>query len=101
MTDINLYLHPKQSIAFQSHATEILYGGAAGSAKSHLIRVAAIAWCSSIAGLQVYLFRRIREDLIKNHLEGPTGFRALLAPGLDAGIEIIEDEIRFPNGSRI
>lgn len=99
--DLNLSLWPKQSIAFQSHATEILYGGAAGSAKSHLIRVAAIAWCSQIAGLQVYLFRRIREDLVKNHLEGPTGFRALLASGLEAGIEIIEDEIRFPNGSKI
>lgn len=101
MPTINLNLHPKQSIAFTSHATEVLYGGAAGSAKSHLIRVAAIAWCSSIPGLQVYLFRRIREDLIKNHLEGPTGFRALLAQGLGAGIEIIEDEIRFPNGSKI
>lgn len=101
MPDINLKLHPKQAKAFTSEATEILYGGAAGSAKSHLIRVAAIAWCCAIDGLQVYLFRRIREDLIKNHLEGPTGFRALLAEGLGAGIEIIEDEIRFPNGSKI
>lgn len=84
--------------AFLSKATEILYGGAAGSAKSHLIRVAAIAWCGLIPGLQVYLFRRIREDLIKNHLEGPTGFRALLA---GSGIDIVDDEIRFPNGSKI
>jgi hypothetical protein len=51
----------------------VLYGGAAGSGKSHLMRVAAIYWCSAIAGLQVYLFRRIRDDLIKNHLEGPRG----------------------------
>lgn len=91
-------LHKKQLRAFTSKATEILYGGAAGSAKSHLIRVAAIVWCSLIAGLQVYLFRRIREDLIKNHMEGPTGFRELLA-GHD--ITIVDDEIRFPNGSRI
>lgn len=101
MADINLSLHTKQSTAFNSAATEICYGGAAGSAKSHLIRVAAIAWASAIDGLQIYLFRRIREDLVKNHLEGPTGFRSLLAAGLGSGIEIIEDEIRFPNGSRI
>lgn len=65
------------------------------------MRVAAIAWASEIDGLQVYLFRRIREDLIKNHLEGPTGFRAMLAEATGSGIEIIEDEIRFSNGSRI
>lgn len=62
------------------------------------MRVAAIAWCGMIDGLQVYLFRRIREDLIKNHMEGPTGFRALLS---GTTIDIVEDEIRFPNGSRI
>lgn len=94
-------LHPKQSLAFLSQATEVLYGGAAGSAKSHLVRVSAIAWCSDIPGLQVYLFRRIREDLIKNHMEGPTGFRAMLAAGFNEGIEAVEDEIRFPNGSKI
>ena len=33
----------------------------------------AIYWCSAIAGLQVHLFRRIRDDLIKNHMEGPEG----------------------------
>lgn len=103
MSDIhvNLDLHPKQLIAFHSVATEILYGGAAGSAKSHLMRVAAISWCFAIPGLQVYLFRRIREDLIKNHMEGPTGFRALLASMVGYEVEIVEDEIRFSNGSKI
>jgi len=89
---LNLNLHPKQGEAFQTPATEVLYGGAAGSGKSRLIRVAAIYWCSAIAGLQVYLFRRIRDDLIKNHLEGPKGFRALLADWTAAGlVEIVED----------
>lgn len=99
--DITLKLHKKQSIAFKSRATEILYGGAAGSAKSHLIRVVAIAFCIAIPGLQVYLFRRIREDLVKNHMEGPTGFHMLLAPWLGSYCTIVEDEIRFNNGSRI
>lgn len=99
-TQFCLQLHPKQKIAFDSDATEILYGGSAGGGKSHLMRLAAIAWCIAIPGLQVYLFRRIREDLIKNHVEGPTGFRAILAP-FQGVIDIVDDEIRFPNGSRI
>lgn len=99
--ELRLRLHPKQSIAFESEATEILYGGAAGAAKSHLFRVAAIAWCMQIPGLQVYLFRRIREDLVKNHLEGPTGFREMLAPLAGKFCDIVDDQIRFLNGSRI
>lgn len=101
MTDINFPLHPKQWIAFTSKATEILYGGAAGSAKSHLIRVAAIMWCLLIPGLQVYIFRRTYDDLIKNHMEGPTGFYSLLSTWVDKYIEIVEKEIRFNNGSKI
>lgn len=100
--EYRLKLHTKQSIAFQSQATEILYGGAAGAGKSHLMRVAAIAWCAQVDGLQVYLFRRIRDDLIKNHMEGASGFRQLLSPFVQSGTcEIVEDEIRFSNGSRI
>src|SRR5688572_30792182 len=100
--EINLHLHRQQGKALQSDATEVLYGGAAGGGKSHLMRVAAIIWCAQIAGLQVYLFRRIKDDLVKNHVEGPKGLRALLAPWVQAGlVEIIEEEIRFWNGSKI
>lgn len=100
--ELNLELHPKQLEAFNSTATEILYGGAAGGGKSHLMRVAAIIWCSAIPGLQVYLFRRIRDDLVKNHMEGPSGFRALLAGWEQCGfVTIVEDEIRFWNGAKI
>lgn len=88
--------------ALESKATEILYGGAAGGGKSHLMRVAAILWCAAIPGLQTYLFRRIKDDLVKNHVEGPNGFRALLAGWVECGFcTIVEDEIRFWNGSRI
>lgn len=66
------------------------------------MRVASILWCSSIPGLQVYLFRRIRDDLNKNHMEGPKGFRAMLAGWAMCGfVTIVEDEIRFWNGSKI
>jgi hypothetical protein len=98
-TSLQLDLHYKQGLALQSTATEILYGGAAGGGKSHLMRVAAIAWCWEIPGLQVYLFRRLSVDLEKNHLEGPQGFRNLLAPLINKGMaEIVEGEIRFYNG---
>lgn len=99
---LRVALHPKQWTAFLSPATEILYGGAAGGGKSHLMRQAAVCWCSEIPGLQVYLFRRINADLTKNHMEGPHGFRAMLAGWVECGfVEIVEDEIRFWNGSKI
>lgn len=99
---LNLHLHPRQWDAFETLATECLYGGAAGGGKSHLMRIAAIVWCSAIPGLQVYLFRRIRDDLNKNHMEGPKGFRAMLAGWVAQGwCSIVEDEIRFWNGSKI
>lgn len=99
---IALQLHPKQELALDTEATEVLFGGAAGGGKSFLMRSAAIMWCAQIPGLQVYLFRRLRDDLLKNHIEGPQGLRQMLAPWVDAGFcTIVEDEIRFWNGSKI
>jgi Terminase large subunit, T4likevirus-type, N-terminal len=99
---LNLELHEKQGIALESLATEILFGGAAGGGKSHFLRIASIIWATEIPGLQVYLFRRLHDDLKKNHMEGPKGYRALLAPWVDAGfVSLIEEEIRFWNGSKI
>ena len=89
---LDIALHEKQQDAFFSDATEILYGGAAGGGKSHLMRMAAIMWCSEIPGLQVYLFRRIRDDLVKNHVEGPSGFREFLAGWVECGfVKIVEE----------
>ena len=50
---LNINLHDKQQEAFDSEATEIMYGGAAGGGKSHLMRMSAITWCAEIPGLQV------------------------------------------------
>jgi hypothetical protein len=92
----------KQSRALKSEATEILYGGAAGGGKSYFMRALAIILCGLIPGLNVYLFRRIREDLIKNHIEGTGGFPVMLAPMVISGhVKIVDDEIRFWNGSKI
>ena len=103
-SDKTLRLHRRQGEAFTSAATEILYGGAAGGGKSHLMRVAAIAWCIAIPGLQVYLFRRTHPDLWKNHMEGPAGFPAMLADWVNSGLVKINHglgQIRFSNGSKI
>lgn len=104
MAGLDLSLHAKQTVAYESVATEILYGGAAGGGKSHLFRVASIMWCSSVPGLQVYLFRRLFDDLYKNHMEGPTSFPALLAAWIDVGhvkINYSKNFIEFWNGSKI
>lgn len=82
----------------------MLYGGAAGGGKSHLLRVAAITWCRAVAGLQVYLFRREFPDLYKNHMDGPGGFPALLAGWTAEGFARInrsDNFIAFANGSKV
>lgn len=100
----DLGLQEKQSIAFMSMATEIFYGGAKGGGKSHLMRVIAIFFCNNVRGIQVYLFRRFVTDLYGNHLRGPSGFMALLAPYIAKGLVRYHGTDKcliFKNGSRI
>ena len=101
---IEIDLHPAQALVFQSAANEILYGGAAGGGKSHLIRAASIIWACQIPGLQVYLFRRNFPDLEFNHLSGPSSFHILLAPLIRTGYVKWREskyEFEFWNGSKI
>lgn len=101
---VDIHLHPKQTYAFQSAANEILYGGAAGGGKSHLMRVIAISMCLNVKGLQVYLFRRLSDDLLRSHMEGDGGFYSLLAPLFVSGdvtFNAQKNFIRFRNGSKI
>lgn len=100
-SNLRFALHPKQLEAFFSQATEILYGGAAGGGKSHLLRIAAVSFAYLVPGLQVYLFRRTSPDLLKNHMEGPSSFPVLLAEWVEISfvkINYTENSITFRNG---
>ena len=43
---IDIELFPKQAIALNTKATEVLYGGAAGGGKSHLMRIPLQSVCT-------------------------------------------------------
>lgn len=97
-------LHKRQSECFQSEATEILYGGSAGGGKSFTMRAIAIYYAMSVANIQVYLFRRLSEDLKKNHLDGSGGFIACLSELMEQGyckINYSTGQIIFWNGAKI
>jgi hypothetical protein len=81
--------------ALLTEATNILFGGASEGGKSAFIRFACIIWAAAIPNLQVYIFRKYYGDVL-SHMEGSTGFRALLRPWVDQGIvKITENEIRW------
>lgn len=99
---MDIRLEPKQSLAFETQATELLYGGAAGGMKSYFLRVSAMRWCMEVAGIQVYLFRRTLPDLRDNHLRGPTSFHVLLSDHIASThvkYRSVENEFEFWNGT--
>lgn len=100
--ELNLELWPRQGQALVTPARELLFGGSTEGGKSHFVRVALIIWCLGINGLQTTLIRKKYQDILDNHVEGPTGFRALLYPLVKIGaVKITQDDIKFSNGSRI
>ncbi len=101
-SDFPYRLHPQQSLAFESPANEILFGGAKGGGKSFLLRYAFCLWAMWAPRLRLFLFRRIWDDLRQNHLEGETGFPAMLDRLISKGVcTVVSHEVRFNNGSRI
>ena len=101
---MHIRLEPKQGLAFQTQATEFLYGGAKGGMKSHFLRASGIRWASEVPGIQVYLFRRKLPDLKRNHLQGPQSFYVMLGDWLKSGHVKFKErdyEFEFWNGSCI
>ena len=101
---MEIKLHAKQMEAFTSKANEILYGGAAGGGKSHLIRVAAMAWAYDCPGIQIYLFRRNFPDMEKNHLHGENGFLSMMGDWFQrkfVSYDGAKHIFKFANGSVI
>ena len=89
-------LHPKQQLAFETVANEVLYGGATRGGKSHFTRISLIVWCSLIRGLQTDIFRLNWDDVIANHMTGDNSFPELLAPWEKDGlVKINQTEIKF------
>lgn len=82
---VEFKLYPKQKRALMSPALEILYGGAAGSGKSYMMRVLAIVLCMDIPNIKVFLFRRMYKELYINHVFSPDGFLVMLKPFIDSG----------------
>ena len=100
---IPLDLWPRQLFALHSPASEQLFGGESEGGKSHYLRALFISACLDIPGLQCLLVRKNHQDLILNHVEGPTGFKTLLAPLIEEGhVSVSEEAVRFKvNGSLI
>lgn len=101
---VEFKLYTKQQRALMSPAQEILYGGAAGSGKSYMMRVLAIILCMEIPNIKVFLFRRMYKELYINHVFSPDGFLVMLKPFLD-NKEVVFNKsdgvFNFFNGAQI
>jgi hypothetical protein len=87
-----------------STAQEILYGGAAGSGKSYMMRVLAIILCMEIPNIKVFLFRRMYKELYINHVYSPDGFISMMKPFIDNGevtFNKSDGVFNFFNGAQI
>lgn len=103
---VPLLLWPKQLAVILSRGTEILYGGATESGKSHLVRALSIGYCLAVPGLQCVLIRKKYGDIIANHVRGPTGYAQLLKEMIERrDCKIVETGtnpgVYFSNGSVI
>ena len=101
---VEFKLYRKQQRALMSTAQEILYGGAAGSGKSYMMRVLAIILCMEIPNVKVFLFRRMYKELYINHVFSPDGFLVMMKPFIDSGEVVFNKSdgvFNFWNGAQI
>jgi hypothetical protein len=101
---VEFKLYEKQRRALMSTAQEILYGGAAGSGKSYMMRVLAIILCMEISNIKVFLFRRLYKELYINHVYAPDGFMTMMKTFIDSGdvaFNKSDGVFNFFNGAQI
>lgn len=96
ISTIDLNWHARQLEAFNTHANEILFGGASEGGKSTFLRIAFILWCAHIKNLSAFIFRKYYNDVVTGHQDGPTSFGVLLKPWInDKIVRLTEDNIYF------
>lgn len=88
---------PKQVEAHLSPFRNLLYGGRAGTGKSHWLRMDAYIRCLSVPGYRALLLRRQLTELRDTHLDKA----ALEADLLGAKWRAVEYTVVFSNGSRL
>lgn len=75
---------PKQRIAWDSKATQILLGGDTRAGKSFFVKKAYIRFAAEIPGLVLDIFRLNWDDVIKNYMKGEWSFPVIMARWIDA-----------------
>ena len=91
---------PKQRIAWDSKATEILLGGDTRAGKSFFIKKAYIRFAAEIEGLVLDIFRLHYDDVVKNYMKGEWSFPVFMARWIDKGLcHFTENSWRLWNGS--
>lgn len=88
---------PRQVEFFESTAQYVLFGGAAGGAKSKALREFAYRECLRVAGFRVLLLRRTYGELEQTHLRDAE----METPKFGAQTVPTANVVRFPNGSLI
>ena len=87
---------PKQVEFHKSTARFVLFGGAVGGGKSQALRLDAYKRCLYQPGYQALLLRRTLVELKDTHV-----IRAQAEVAPFSGRVVGDEEVRFPNGSRI
>lgn len=99
----DVVLYSRQLQMLRDPARELLAVGDGGG-KSHALRAGLVLTASSVPGRHVVLVHPNGDELRRDHVEGPTGFKAMLAEAAQAGAVEFRpgvSEARFRNGSRL